>query len=209
MNDIYKGIGLAQGEVKLVPIERAKWDGIFVHEKEFLAVELNKPLADETGDLKFEVGKNVKIVHSGGTAFDQTKAKPILDLIMGFSSKADLLRAKDRILGNNKGTVKLLMTPRAFGFYLLGKMDGDKVVAHYHLSIRGGREWKEQNDILYMLHKNWKIRKEYEQLREELSEKYKNSRLSYTRAKRDFLKAILFRKHLIDQRNLLNKYSRS
>jgi GrpB-like predicted nucleotidyltransferase (UPF0157 family) len=209
MNDIYEGIGLKQGEVNLVLIERAKWKPIFEHEKSFLGKTLNKSFeGDDYPDFKFEEGKNVKIIHSGSTSFDKIKAKPILDVLIGFSNKYDLLRAKDRILENNNGSIKVMMTPRAFGFYLLGKMENDKVVAHYHFSIRGSRAWKEHNDILYMLRKNWKILKEYEQLKNELSVKFKNNRLGYTTAKKEFLHAVIFRKQLIDQRNLLNKYSR-
>lgn len=151
---------------------------------------------------------NIKVIHIGSTSFNNIKAKPILDVLIGFSNKYDLLIAKERILENNKGAIKVMMTPRAFGFYLLGKMEADKVVAHYHLSIRGSRAWKEQTDILYMFHKNWKILKEYEQLKDDLSVKFKNNRLAYTTAKKEFLHAVIFRKQLIDQRNLLNKYSR-
>jgi GrpB-like predicted nucleotidyltransferase (UPF0157 family) len=152
--------------------------------------------------------KNIKVIHIGSTSFNNIKAKPILDVLIGFSNKYDLLRAKERIIENNKGAIKVMMTPRAFGFYLLGKMEADKVVAHYHLSIRGSRAWKEQTDILYMFHKNWKILKEYEQLKNDLAVKFKNNRLGYTTAKKEFLHAVIFRKQLIDQRNLLNKYSR-
>jgi GrpB-like predicted nucleotidyltransferase (UPF0157 family) len=209
MSEIYKGIGLKQGEVALVPIDIEKWKLIFRHEEGFLNDALNKTYeGDDNPDFKFEAGKNVKIIHSGSTSFNNVKAKPILDVLIGFSDKYDLLRAKERILENNVGTIKVMMTPRAFGFYLLGKLDGDKVVAHYHLSIRGSRAWKEHNDILYMLRKNWKILREYEQLKEDLSVKFKNNRLAYTTAKKEFLHAVIFRKQIIDQRNLLSKYSR-
>lgn len=209
MDDIYEGIGLKQGEVSLITVDSAKWKPVFDHEKKFLSEALNKPATDDDQPgFKYEEGENVKIVHSGSTSFHNIKAKPILDVLIGFANKYELLRAKDRILENNKGTVKLMMTPRAFGFYLLGKVVENRVVAHYHLSIRGSRAWKEHNDILYMLHKNWKILREYEQLKNELSIKYKNNRLGYTMAKKEFLHAVIFRKQLLDQRNLLNKYAR-
>jgi GrpB-like predicted nucleotidyltransferase (UPF0157 family) len=165
---------------------------------------LEKPIEK----TEYNEEKNIKVIHIGSTSFNNIKAKPIVDILIGFSNKYDLLRAKERILEDNKGAIKVMMTPRAFGFYLLGKMEADKVVAHYHLSIRGSRTWKDQTDILYMFHKNWKILKEYEQLKNDLSVKFKNNRLGYTTGKREFLNAVIFRKQLIDQRNLLNKYSR-
>jgi GrpB-like predicted nucleotidyltransferase (UPF0157 family) len=168
----------------------------------------SESLKEPIEKTEYNEEKNIKVIHIGSTSFNNIKAKPILDVLIGFSNKYDLLRAKERILENNKGEIKVMMTPRAFGFYLLGKMEADKVVAHYHLSIRGSRAWKEQTDILYMFHKNWKILKEYEQLKIDLSVKFKNNRLGYTTAKKEFLHAVIFRKELIDRRNLLNKYSR-
>jgi GrpB-like predicted nucleotidyltransferase (UPF0157 family) len=201
--------GLRKGKVNLIEIDLEVWKKIYLIEKESLLKDINTFTDGENdGSYNYEEGKNITVSHSGSTSFNNIKAKPILDILIGFNNKADLLKAKTRLLKNTKDTLRVLMTPGTFGFYLIGKVEGDKVIAHYHLSIIGSRAYKDHNSIQYMLRNNYKILKEYEQLKNDLSIKYKNNRFAYTSEKQDFLHAMIFRKKLLDQRNLLNKYSR-
>lgn len=130
-----------------------------------------------------KIGENYLIHHIGSTAIDEIKAKPIVDILVEVPDTDTLQKFKE-VLGNagylcmsethqrvslNKG-----YTPQGFA----------EKVFHLHLRLFGN------HDEIYFrdyLKEHPEIAKEYEQLKQELSRRYKYDRDEYTRQKTAFV----------------------
>lgn len=138
---------------------------------------------EEVELLKSFLPKGVAYYHIGSTAISGIMAKPIIDILIVVNC-ADNLRMISNILQEQQ--------------YIIMSEKGNRISLNKGYSIEGFREkvfhihlrLKSDTDEIYFrdylnLHPN--IAKEYEQLKLNLCEKFKNNRDAYTEKKTEFV----------------------
>ncbi len=168
---------------KLFPIIIAKpnfkWGTIFELEKK---------------NLKRILGQNaIRIEHFGSTAVPNLDAKPTIDILIEIPNNQNI---KDKIIEQmtTEGYHYIKRTDclPAYIMFVKGYTNEGFKGQVYHIHIAE----KEHNglwDRLYFrdfLINNKKTAKQYEQIKRELAEKYKNDREAYTTGKTNFIKRI-------------------
>jgi len=166
-------LGLKKGVVKLVPHD-PKWKNLFKKDKNKI--------------LKSCQGLILDVIHIGSISMPNMPAKPIIDMVVGAKSLArpKKIIEKLELLGfvhdkddDVEGRI----------FFLKGP---DKRRTH-HLSLvkYEGKNWNNYLKFVDVLKQNKRLAKEYKKLKHKLSEKYKNDRASYTKAKAGFISNVL------------------
>jgi len=165
-------IGLKRGIVKLVPYNK-EWADIFEQERKLL----NKILGDDT-----------KIEHVGSTSIPGIESKPIIDIVLGYSDGNqkekiyDLLKSAGYEDMGEKGRIE-------HRFFAKGSNDNR---THYiHVVKINSAGWNEYILFRDFLLKDERARNDYNKLKKELAEKYKDIREKYTEAKTKFINDIL------------------
>ncbi len=139
---------------------------------------------EETTALQSLLHFPVKYSHIGSTAVPGIQSKPIIDILMEFSSLHDL-ETSGAIMEQNGYIVMSKEKTRMSlnkGYTLDGYADR---VFHFHLRLLG------DNDEIYFrdyLISHPEIKVAYEDLKLSLSKTYKYDRDAYTLAKTDFIK---------------------
>ena len=167
-------IGLKRGIVKLVPHQK-KWTSLFEQERK----SLNKIL-----------GNNIKIEHVGSTAIPDIMAKPIIDIAVGYTDDSqkenifNLIKSAGYEDMGEKGRIE-------YRFFAKG-LDHNRT--HYIHAVKyNSLGWDEMILFRDFLLKDKKARDEYNNLKNELAEKYSNLREKYTEGKAEFINNILNR----------------
>lgn len=171
-------LGLKPGTVELTDHDEA-WAEAFDAEKDEI-LKILKPKKLEP-----------KIAHVGSTSVKGLKAKPIVDVLVGFNEAQDMQAALGALV---KKRYRRLHIPTVRDAILLSK--GEPPVYYIHLTLYGRTRWQGTLGIRNTLRFNPNIAKEYEALKQRLMEKYPDDRLSYTRGKIRFLEAVAFRSAL-------------
>jgi GrpB-like predicted nucleotidyltransferase (UPF0157 family) len=168
-------IGLEKGKVKIVPYNK-EWPTLFATEKLRITETLNQ--------LKL----SPLIAHVGSTAVEGIKAKPIVDIVIGFKNKSDMKSAFNALTKSGLVYIPAISKP---GMIFLAK--GDPRTYHYQLVVTGSYEWKKLILFRDYLRKNQGLAKEYEKLKVELADLYPENRIEYGGAKREFMNSIMLR----------------
>ena len=173
---------------KLAPKELGKLFPIIIEE-----------YSEEWADL-YEIEKNliinsfaqqeiVAIDHIGSTAIPGIKAKPTIDILLQIAENTDILKVEDifKLLG-------YLLThqpdnPPPHITFIKGYTNKGFEGLAYHVHVRYKGDWDEIRFRNYLLnHKE--IAKEYETLKLNLAEKYRNDREAYTDSKSEWVEKI-------------------
>ncbi len=163
-------LGLKRGEVRLVPHD-ASW-------KEAAQVKM-RLLKEILGDTLIDVQ------HVGSTSIEGICAKPVIDVAAGVSS-FDTVR--ERLTALQKAGflfVRETQAPKEMFFTC-----GDEIVrTHYiHVVPYGGEEWDGYILFRDFLNLRPRLRREYEQLKISLANRYRHERQQYTSSKNIFVK---------------------
>jgi GrpB-like predicted nucleotidyltransferase (UPF0157 family) len=131
------------------------------------------------------------IQHVGSTAVPELNAKPIIDIMIGVKNINEA-RALIPLL-ETMGYIFWDKNPKPNHLVFIKGMPpyGKKRTHHVHVFKMDSYEWLIHHvfrDYLRM-HQNTKVA--YQQLKEELAEKFKDDREAYTAAKAEFIKSIL------------------
>jgi GrpB-like predicted nucleotidyltransferase (UPF0157 family) len=130
------------------------------------------------------------IQHFGSTAIPHLPAKPIIDM-MAITDSFDSLPAIISVLEKENWNY---VPPELDGkehrrFFV--KVINDKRVAHLHIVLQQGEQWK--NQLLFrdrlIAHPEWA--EQYAQLKQKLAVDNKDDREAYTQAKTDFVQKVL------------------
>jgi len=128
--------------------------------------------------------KLIAIEHIGSTSVPGLGAKPIIDFMVGVSDLNEVEQFIEPLakLGYEHVYHKEFPNRRFF-------RKGQRRAGTHHLHIYnyGSKEWK--NNILFRdyLKTHPDVLKQYNQLKKELAEKYRNDRVAYTNAKHPFI----------------------
>lgn len=164
-------LGLERGVVRLAP-HNERWHDLF---------------ADEAGRLRAAIGEYVLAVeHVGSTAVCGISAKPIIDIAVAVRETADAEKCVTplrRIGYEYRGEQGIP------GRYYFGK--GAPRTHHLHVAESGSDFWRS-----HLLFRDYLLRHrgaavEYEELKRELAEKYKDNREAYTDGKTAFIEGVL------------------
>ncbi|MFH1644391.1 MAG: GrpB family protein [bacterium] len=168
-----KVIGLQNKKVKLFSYNSA-WEKLYKKEEKRLRLIVKKYGLD--------------IQHIGSTAIPGAKAKPIIDIAIGVK--------------NLKDGEKFVEPLKEMGYeckhdasiekrYFFTKESGVRTTHHLHIEKFNSRLWKNQIIFRDYLKKHKEVVIEYNELKENLAEKYKNDRKKYVAGKNNFIKNIL------------------
>ena len=143
--------------------------------------------SDEENILKSLLGNYIKrINHTGSTAINNIKTKPIVDILIeiDFDNKAIV---KELLLNNDYVLMSESSNKLSFnkGYTINGYADH---VFHIHI-----KEYGDCDELYFRdyLNDNYEKAKEYEKLKLELYEKYKPDRDLYTEGKKEFVNEIV------------------
>ncbi|KAB8126007.1 GrpB family protein [Gracilibacillus oryzae] len=170
-------LGINKGEVRLAA-PSIEWKVLFQKEKKLL----NELIGAHIKDLQ----------HIGSTAIDGIDAKPVIDMVAGVTSMADI---------QNFDKEKL----KASGYYHLHrvKIDGKAVFAKFsdlknftkthilHVVEYEGDWWSQHIFFRDYLNQHPEAAKEYEAMKRDLAMKYPNNESVYTDEKKQFVDKIL------------------
>jgi GrpB-like predicted nucleotidyltransferase (UPF0157 family) len=168
-----KIIGLRRKKVRISSYKPA-WKKLYKKEEKLLRSVIGEYILD--------------IQHVGSTSIPGAKAKPIIDIVIGLEKLKD---GEKCIKPLKKLGYEYYRDTAARGRYFFAK-GSEKNRTHYiHMGKLNGRFWK--NHILFRdyLRKHKKAVKEYNELKEDLSKKYKDDRDAYTSHKDAFIKGII------------------
>ena len=149
-------------------------------------IKFEKQFSSEKDNLNSLLGGYVKrISHIGSTAIRNIKTKPIVDILIEIDF-ADKDVVKEILLKNDYILMAETSDKISFnkGYTINGYADH---VFHIHI-----KEYGDCDELYFRdyLNDNYEKAKEYEELKEELYNKYKPNRDLYTSGKSDFVKEI-------------------
>ena len=167
-------IGLKRGYLELMDY-RDDYKDIYNEEKDNL--------------LKIYKDKIFKIDHVGSTSIKNIKSKPIIDILIQTNDLDDFIKFTESNIEGDIYTVK--KEPTLGGDYLIRKEEDGKVKAFIHVYKTG-----DMNGITSIMFRDYlnsheDERKNYEKLKLELYEKYKDDRKQYTYGKDKYIKEII------------------
>lgn len=165
-------IGLKRGTVKLLPHDE-KW----ISEARD-TVEILKEIFGEVA---------ISIEHVGSTAVPTVKAKPIIDIAVGVRSLEEVLPLVPAL--EEKGFIRrhTNLTGERMLFTCVGSEE-DVRTHHVHVLPYGETLWISFVALRNYLTNNTAAAEAYENLKEELAQKYPCDRVAYTEGKNEFLR---------------------
>lgn len=138
----------------------------------------------------FTMGEIVRVEHIGSTAIPEIKSKPTIDILLEINENTDtkLLIKKIESLGYHY--VPQHDNPPPHIMFARGYTKQGFKGQAYHIHVRYPGDWHEIRFRDYLL-ENKDVAKEYEKLKLQLADKYRNDREAYTDAKTKFIVKIL------------------
>jgi len=137
----------------------------------------------------FSQSNIVGIDHIGSTAIPGLKAKPTIDILLQVSEQIDIQKIKEVFKSLDYQINEHPENPPPHLTFVKGYTKQGFKGQAYHVHIRYKGDWDEIRFRDYLInHKE--IAKEYETLKLELADRYKNDREAYTDSKTDFIEKI-------------------
>ncbi|MFH1856830.1 MAG: GrpB family protein [Candidatus Omnitrophota bacterium] len=166
-------------EVEIVPYD-SKWPGLFEKEKQHLINCLPKELIK-------------RVEHFGSTAVPGLCAKPIIDILVEVATLEDTKKRIVPVL-ESQGYDYFWRpsfgddTPPYYAWFIKRDSEG-KRTHHIHMVESSFEHWDRLLFRDYLI-EHPSAAGQYQKLKMELSEKYANDRIAYTKAKTDFIAKI-------------------
>lgn len=167
-------IGLKTGVVTLLP-HQTEWET----NAEETIILMRTILGDTCIDIQ----------HVGSTSIKHICAKPIIDIAVAVNELADILPHND-VLANNgfyyrkeEATGQLL--------YLMGDLKNEIKTHHIHVVKYNSVNWRNYLNFRDYLNQFPEKAKLYNDLKQELAEKYASERKLYTAGKKDLIEQLL------------------
>lgn len=166
-------LGLAPGTVTLTDYD-PRWP-------EYFRVEADR--------LRAGLGTLVKdVAHVGSTSVPGMIAKPLIDVMVGLNTLADIAAAIPIMQSLGYEYKGEFGVPDRHFFVL-----GDPTTHHVHMVFHGGPFWRLNCLFRDHLRDNPGEARAYETLKRELAAKFANNRESYTKGKDSFIRSMLSR----------------
>lgn len=166
--------GLKRGTVELLPHD-PEWDSI--------AMNTAAELEDILGSVA------VSVQHVGSTSIKTICAKPIIDIAVAVRNFSDILQKLPEL--EARGYIRRNIGNVGEIFLSCGDDTADTRTHHIHVVLLDSRQWRDYIFFRDYMNAHHDAAAEYERLKLELMEKYKNNRLRYTDGKAEFIDSIL------------------
>lgn len=167
-------IGLITGVVKLLP-NQTEWE---TNAEE--TITLMKTILGDTC---------IDIQHVGSTSIKHICAKPIIDIAVAVNELADILPYND-VLANNGIYYRKEETTGQL-LYLMGDLENEIKTHHIHVVKYNSVNWRNYLNFRDYLNQFPEKAKAYNELKQELAEKYASERKLYTAGKNELIKLLL------------------
>lgn len=131
----------------------------------------------------------VQIDHIGSTAIPGIKAKPTIDILLQVADYIDIDAIKKIFMSLDYHINERLDNPPPHLTFVKGYTPQGFVGQTYHVHIRYKGDWDEIRFRDYLIY-HIETAKEYEAIKLNLADKYRNDREGYTNAKTDFVEKI-------------------
>ena len=138
----------------------------------------------------FTKSEILSIEHIGSTAIPRLKAKPTIDILFQVSEQIDNQKLEDVFKSLGYQLTRQPDNPPPHMTFVKGYTNHGFKGQAYHVHIRYKGDWDEIRFRDFLL-SNQEIAKEYETLKLQLADKYKNDREAYTDSKTDFIEKII------------------
>lgn len=162
-------------KVALVPYD-PRWTSLFVDERDRL--------------LSLFPKQWLGIEHIGSTAIPGMPAKPIIDIMAGVESMAVADALGPALLESHYTTSAEYNASLADRRWFMRYANGHRT-HHLHVMLHGGRDWHRRLRFRDALRADTQLAQRYAELKHELTLMYTSDREAYTRAKTDFVLAVL------------------
>ncbi|MCR4643924.1 MAG: GrpB family protein [Oscillospiraceae bacterium] len=129
----------------------------------------------------------IDIQHVGSTAVKGICAKPIIDIAVGISDPAEILRY-EQVLAENGFLYRGQDLP---GQYLLVCGDQDSRTHHIHVVTYSSAIWEDYIGLRDLLNADEDAAKAYSALKTQLAAQYPDNRVAYTDGKSEMIRALL------------------
>lgn len=133
-----------------------------------------------------------QITHIGSTAIPGMDAKPIIDILVGLSSRSDLIAFYDRLLNAGYEPKEPAGSADDQRFLVRRGSGGDRK-AHVHLALKGGRQWRDLIAFRNALRSDPLLARNYLALKRRLARKFPFDVDMYTSEKGEFVSALVAR----------------
>ena len=167
-------IGLKTGVVKLLP-HQTEWE---TNAEE--TITLMKTILGDTC---------IDIQHVGSTSIKHICAKPIIDIAVAVNELVDILPYND-VLANNGIYYRKEETTGQL-LYLMGDLENEIKTHHIHVVKYNSVNWRNYLNFRDYLNQFPDKAKVYNELKQELAEKYASERKLYTAGKSEMIKILL------------------
>ncbi len=130
------------------------------------------------------------IEHIGSTSVPGLSAKPVIDLLVGTRTLKDADVCVPRLIAD-EWEFPAEVNAKIVGRRFLLKLERFVRTHHLHLVVHGGELWNDYLNFRDKLRRHPELAHEYEQLKRDLAEKYRDQRERYTSSKTDFVARVL------------------
>jgi len=139
--------------------------------------------------IRAALGDRVRgIEHIGSTSVPGLAAKPVVDILVGVASMAEVLAAPARLPGwDFPESINAQLHDRRFGKLV---PNGERT-HHVHIVVFEGEEWNRLVTFRDALRADPALARRYEDLKRALAAKFAEEREKYTAAKTDFIAEVL------------------
>jgi GrpB-like predicted nucleotidyltransferase (UPF0157 family) len=128
------------------------------------------------------------IEHIGSTSVPGLAAKPVVDMLVGLASMADVLAAPPLLAGwEFPDSINAKLDDRRFGKLAPG---GERT-HHLHIVVFDGDEWRRLIAFRNALRASPDLARRYEELKRDLAARFADEREKYTAAKTEFVAEVL------------------
>lgn len=166
-------MGLKVGEVKLEKWT-PKWREDFELEE--------KCLAKIFGNLA------LSIQHVGSTSIKNLDSKPIIDIAVGLNKLTDFEKVRRDFVKLSEYSIKEDNDP---GEILIRKGSEENRTHFIHIMEQNSERMRQTIQFREILKSNQEVKREYENLKHNLAERFPYNRKSYTAGKADFITRVL------------------
>ena len=131
------------------------------------------------------------VEHIGSTSVPGLAAKPLIDMIAGVADLRAAHAAIDPLAG--AGYVHADHRPGALWFYRPVPGEPEAHTHHLHLTEPGSALWRERLTFRDRLRSDPRLAAEYQQLKQDLSQRFPTDGTAYAAGKRNFVARVLAR----------------
>lgn len=133
-------------------------------------------------------GQQALVEHVGSTAVPGLSAKPIIDILVGLPNLDAADRCVPALVALGYEYFPQHETTMPERRYL--DRIGEQLSYHLHMVATGGDFWQRHLAFRDYLRAHPDVSAQYDRLKRDLAERYRNDREGYTNAKTDFIRAI-------------------